>query len=96
MFTDEPSEHRVIFSQDAISSGATTKRSVAGTRVSGLECEERIQDAGAAMQDNGHYTPRSTLNSLNSRAGKGVSNLQTMLMGRLPSALSTVTGPQAR
>lgn len=42
------------------------------------------------------YTPRSTLNSRNSRAGNGVSNFQTMLIGRSPSADSSVTGPQAR
>ena len=42
------------------------------------------------------YTPRNTLNSRNSRAGNGVSNFQTMLMGRSPSADSSVTGPQAR
>lgn len=44
----------------------------------------------------GHYSPRSTLNSRNSRAGSGVCNRQTMLMGRSPSADSSVTGPQAR
>lgn len=44
----------------------------------------------------GRYTPRSTLNSLNSRAGSGVSSAQTMLMGRSPSADSSTTRPQAR
>ena len=42
------------------------------------------------------YTPRSTLNSLNSLAGKGDSSLQITLMGRSPSTDSSITRPHAR
>jgi hypothetical protein len=44
----------------------------------------------------GPYTPRRTLNSLNNLTGKGTSSLHTMLIGRSPSADSSVTRPQAR
>lgn len=58
----------------------------------GIECF-LARFCGVLLQ---HYTPRSTLNSLNSRAGNGVCNCQTMLMGRSPAADSSVSGPQAR
>ena len=41
-------------------------------------------------------TPRNTLNSRNRRAGNGICRRQTMLIGRSPSADSSITGPQAR
>ena len=42
------------------------------------------------------YTPRNTQNSRNHRAGSATCNFQVMLIGRSPSAVTSVTGPQAR
>ena len=41
------------------------------------------------------HAPRSTLNSLNRRAGNAVCSCQTMFMGRAPVDSTSVTGPQA-
>jgi hypothetical protein len=65
-----------------------------GTRVPGVEHEERIQSPGATGRR--RYTPRNTLNSRNSRTGSGISSFHTMLIGRSPSADSSITRPHAR
>lgn len=75
------------FDKNSGAENRSNARALAADRLTSAGQSDQLASMASLCNRGGPpHAPRRTLNSLNSRAGNGVSSLQTTLIGRSPSA----------